>query len=172
MPSSASMSAAGIARVRSGARPRRRSRRVGSLVSHPWPVQKAAAERHAQFSGGRVNFTGARFSGDYVSFIDAQFSGSTVDFESAIAYAEFSGGKVNFLGAQFSGGRVSFGAQFSGGEVSFREAKFSGGRVYFFGARFSGGTVDFSGVADWSRPPEFNWKGTPPSGVKLPAGGS
>jgi hypothetical protein len=41
------MSAAGSARVRSGARPRRRSRRVGSLVSHPWPAQKEEAERSA-----------------------------------------------------------------------------------------------------------------------------
>ena len=51
------MSAAGIARVPSGARPRQRSRRVGSLVSHPWPAQKDAAERSA--SRCRLNVAAA-----------------------------------------------------------------------------------------------------------------
>ena len=38
--------------------------------------------------------------------------------------------------------------------------------------QFSGGAVDFSDAADWSHPPEFDWEGTPPPGVKLPNKGS
>ena len=58
MPSIASMVPAAIARVRSGARPRRRSRRAGSVVSQPWPTQNAAAERSA--SRCRLNVAAAR----------------------------------------------------------------------------------------------------------------
>jgi uncharacterized protein YjbI with pentapeptide repeats len=118
----------------------------------------------AMFSGGRVNFSGARFCGT-VDFDHAEFSGGRVDF----GRAEFSGGRVNFFAALFLGGRVNFsgawfsgatvnfgGARFSGGTVQFGDAQFSGGTVYFaalfdggtvlFGARFSGATVDFRGA--------------------------
>ncbi len=168
-----------------------------------------------EFSGGTLNFTGARFSGGQVSFLLARFSGGTVRFDNAV----FTGGGVSFNGAKFSGGRVSFdhaifaggtvsflnavfssggrvnfdGAKFFGAEVTFFRAQFSGGTVRFYRAEFSGGRVsfprasftggdvsllnntfsggrvDFSGATDWSHPPEFGWKGTPPTGVKLPA---
>jgi uncharacterized protein YjbI with pentapeptide repeats len=145
--------------------------------------------RSAQFSGGRVSFTGAQFSGGTVDFAGAEFSGSPVSFNQA----RFSGGRVGFDDAEFSGG-VSFnGAEFAGGEVDFYAAKFSGGEVDFYGAGFSrgkvdfeeaqfyggtvrfdyalftGGLVDFSKVRDWSYPPKFPWTGTPPPGVKLPS---
>ncbi len=112
----------------------------------------------AEFSGGTVTFDSARFSGDplLVAFIRAQFSGGTVSFDSA----RFSN-ELGFV--------VFDEAEFSGGTVSFDNAKFSGGTVRFDNAKFSGGTVDFSGVADWSHPPTFDWEGTPPTGVKLPA---
>lgn len=71
--------------------------------------------------------------------------------------------------ALFSGGVVSFVyAGFAGGMVNFRGSRFAGSTVDFGGAEFSGGTVDFRYVADWSHPPTFTWKDTPPSGVKLP----
>ena len=40
--------------------------------------------------------------------------------------------------------------------------------VSFAGSRFCGGEIDFSKVADWSTTPEFDWRGTPSSDVKLP----
>jgi len=97
--------------------------------------------RHAQFSGGTVNFGGAEFSDGILSFYAARFSGGTVDFGSA----EFSGGTVYFTTAEFSDGTVYLGsAEFSGGTVDFRHAEFSGGTVDFDAARFSGGIVYFS----------------------------
>ena len=122
--------------------------------------------RHTRFIDGPVEFHDAKFSGGAVSFHDARFSGGTVDFGRAV----FSDGRVSFNDAKFSSGVVSFdGAEFSGGVVSFEGAEFCGGVVTFRGAIFSGGTVDFSHVADWSRPPKFDWEGTPPVGVTLPA---
>jgi uncharacterized protein YjbI with pentapeptide repeats len=106
----------------------------------------------AEFSGGGVYFNGAVFSGAEASFGSAKFSSDKVTFENAL----FSGGMVDFGGAEFSGGTVEFDAVFSGAEVSFDNAEFSGGKL------------DFSFVWDWSRPPMFPWKGTPPPGVKLP----
>jgi hypothetical protein len=109
----------------------------------------------AVFSGGTVNFNGARFpggtvdfrlvdfSGGRVEFIGAEFSGGTVDFTSD----DFSGGVVHFGDAGFSGGTVDFnGAYFSRGVVHFGDAEFSGGTVDFNGARFLGGTVTFTGA--------------------------
>ena len=146
----------------------------------------------AVFLDGVVSFSGAVFSGGYVDFESAVFSGGGVDFEEA----EFSGGEVSFGDAEFSGGEVRFhSAQFSGGLVSFRHAGFAGSTVDFWAAWFGGGTVDFaagffggsvsfrragfgggavdfSDAADWSHPPEFDWEGTPPPGVKLPNKGS
>ena len=146
----------------------------------------------AVFLDGVVSFSGAGFSGGYVDFESARFVGGGVDFEEA----EFSGGEVSFGDAQFSGGEVRFhSAQFSSGLVSFRHAGFAGSTVDFWAAwfgggtvdfaagffgglvsfrraGFGGGTVDFSDAADWSHPPEFDWEGTPPPGVKLPNKGS
>jgi uncharacterized protein YjbI with pentapeptide repeats len=120
----------------------------------------------AEFSGGAVNFVNAKFSGGRVTFHGAEFSGGAVDFDRA----KFSGGAVGFGLAEFSGGAVRFYvAEFSGGEVSFGGAKFSGGEVSFGGAKFSGGEVDFRDPREWSQPPIFDWKGAPPTGVKLPA---
>ena len=136
---------------------------------------------NVEFSGGTVSFGSAKFSrGGIVTFSDAQFSGGTVDFSNAqfsggmvsFLNARFSGSTVNFWCARFSSGIVVFTGQFSGGTVDFWYAQFSGGMVGFERAEFSGGTVDFSHVVDWSHPPKFDWKGTPPSGVKLPTAGS
>ena len=69
-----------------------------------------------------------------------------------------------------SGGAVYFnGAVFSGSMVSFSGTRFSGSTVSFSHARFSGSTVSFSEAFDWSHPPQFDWNGTPPPGVLLPA---
>jgi uncharacterized protein YjbI with pentapeptide repeats len=145
--------------------------------------------RSAVFSGGTVDFGYAVFSGSEVYFHKAKVSGGTVRFAGAefsgtvdFGYAEFSSGEVSFDGAKVSGGTVSFDrAAFSGAKVSFTGAKFSDGTVYLgyaefsggevsFGhAEFSGGMVDFSNVGDWSHPPTFDWDGTPPLGVMLPA---
>ena len=121
-----------------------------------WSVSGSIPRRWSSARAGaaEVSFTGAKFSGGKVSFPDAEFSGS----------------EVSFISAKFSGAEVSFpDAKFSGGKVSFPDAKFSGSEVSFTGAKFSGSTVDFSNPADWAHPPEFDWKGTPPAGVKLPA---
>jgi hypothetical protein len=56
------------------------------------------------------------------------------------------------------------------GLVRFDGAQFTGGEVDFGGAQFTGGEVDFAKAKSWSHPPLFDWKGTPPVGVKLPAG--
>ena len=135
----------------------------------------------AKFTGSTVSFDGARFSGGTVSFFQTEFSGSTVSFFVAefldggtvdFGGAKFTGGTVSFEVAKFSGGTVSFFvAEFPvGGTVSFDYAGFSGGTVSFDRAAFSGAEVDFSNARDWSHPPRFNWEGTPPAGVKLPAG--
>jgi len=121
----------------------------------------------AEFSGGIVYFVNTKFSGGTVNFYRAEFSGGTVGLYDAL----FSGGEVFFCDADFSGGTVGFdGARFSGSRVSFADAEFrtDTGNFRFPGARFSGGTVDFSKVRDWSVPPRFGWKGTPPPGVTLP----
>jgi uncharacterized protein YjbI with pentapeptide repeats/uncharacterized membrane-anchored protein YhcB (DUF1043 family) len=119
----------------------------------------------ATFCGGTVNFNGATFSGSTVDFPSATFSGGTVDFSGAI----FSRGTISFLGTRFCGSEVLFfGTQFCGSEVQFTTADFSDGMVSFANATFSDGTVDFSSAGDWSHPPEFDWEGTPPPGVKLP----
>jgi uncharacterized protein YjbI with pentapeptide repeats len=142
----------------------------------------------AEFSGGNVTFDSAEFTGALVSFSGAEFPGGRVSFIDA----EFPGGRVSFIDAEFSGGAVGFdGAEFSGGNVSFDGAKFIGGAVSFVGvsrsladvlgakfpdvrvrfdAKFSGGAVDFSDPGDWSTPPAFPWRDTPPPGVKLPTG--
>jgi uncharacterized protein YjbI with pentapeptide repeats len=134
----------------------------------------------AEFSGGRVSFGGAEFSGGRVSFAGAEFSGGRVSFgvaefsggEVTFTLAKFSGGYlsslVSFGSAQFSGGRVSFaGAEFSVSRVTFDDAEFSGSEVTFTGAKFSRGEVTFRRVADWSRPPRFDFV-EPPLGVLLP----
>ena len=122
----------------------------------------------AEFSRGQVMFDGATFSDGRVHFSNAEFSGSTVDFNDA----QFGGSSVDFLFARFSGGTVDFGgAEFAAGTVDFIVAEFSGGRVDFSMAQFSGGTVDFTDPGDWSFPPAFPRKGTPPPGVKLPSEG-
>ena len=131
----------------------------------------------AKFSGGKVNFGTAEFCGGEVDFSFGEFSGSDVRFSAAtfssghvgFTDTEFCGGTVDFrLARFFSGGTVYFSARFSGGAVDFRGAKFSGGEVDFKLAEFSGGTVDFSKAGDWSFPPAFPWRDTPPPGVKLP----
>jgi uncharacterized protein YjbI with pentapeptide repeats len=135
----------------------------------------------AEFSGAVVHFTGAKFTGGGPEFLFAKFTGGTVDFVDA----DFAGGTVNFGGAKFSGGTVSFNltkfsggivnfslAEFSGGTVHFARAWFSGSRVLFADAKFTGGTVDFTDPMDWSCPPEFPWKGAPPSGVQLHSSGA
>jgi uncharacterized protein YjbI with pentapeptide repeats len=119
----------------------------------------------AAFTGGTVNFRSAEFTGGEVSFIAAEFSGSRVYF----AGAEFTGAEVSFYGAKFRDGRVDFAAEFRGGRLNFERAEFTGGRVSFGAARFNGGEVDFSDVTNWSHAPEFDWQGTPPPMVKLPA---
>nr|WP_202499050.1 pentapeptide repeat-containing protein [Streptomyces sp. SID5476] len=110
----------------------------------------------AQFSGGRVSFTGAQFSGGAVRFDDATFSGSRVHFDDAM----FSDGLVHFDDATFSGGTVRF-----------DDATFSGSTVRFDDATFSGASVDLRSVASWATPPRFNdwvW-GNPPAGLLLPS---
>ena len=136
----------------------------------------------ALFTGGFVSFSGARFTGGMVSFGGAVFSGElgAVSFHGAVfsggqvnfGYADFSGSEVIFDSAQFTtGGQVRFdSAQFTGGQVRFESAQFTGGMVSFVDAKFRGGTVNFSRVAGWSHPPLFDWKGTPPAGVRLPEG--
>jgi hypothetical protein len=132
----------------------------------------------ARFSCGDVYFGGGVFSGAHVYFVDTEFTNCTIRLD----YAEFSGGAVSFGKAKFSGSRVRFDgtdftggtvsfdqAVFSGAKVSFDQAIFAGGIVDFRGAKLSGATADFSDVADWSRPPMFEWDGTPPPGVHLPA---
>jgi len=120
----------------------------------------------AQFTGGTVSFVAAKFTGGTVSFASAQFTGGTVSFA-----AKFTGGTVSFASAKFTGGTVSFHfTEFSAGTVGFARAQFTGGTVSFRATVFSGGEVDFSNARDWSHPPRFDWEGTPPLGVKLPAG--
>jgi uncharacterized protein YjbI with pentapeptide repeats len=123
----------------------------------------------AEFSGGTVSFNEAEFIGWVVSFGDAKFiADGTVSFDGA----KFTGGTVSFFKAKFSGGTVSFEVAVfpAGGTVSFDYAEFSSGTVSFTRAVFSGAEVDFSNARDWSHPPRFDWEGTPPAGVKLPAG--
>ena len=81
----------------------------------------------------------------------------------------FCGSRVDFTAAQFSGGVVSFAGADSPNRETFYGAYFDGGRVDFTGAKFSGADVDFSQLTTWTHPPEFDWDGTPPAGVKLPA---
>jgi uncharacterized protein YjbI with pentapeptide repeats len=137
----------------------------------------------AKFSGYLVSFHDAKFSGHKVEFYNATFGdatlGVTVDFSSA----QFTGKEVAFDDATFSRGAVIFAhAKFAAGEtrflrtvfssevdVNFDSAEFSGGEVSFNRTKFPSGQVDFSLTAVWTHPPEFDWKGTPPSGVKLPA---
>jgi hypothetical protein len=134
----------------------------------------------AKFTGGRVSFHGAEFiGGSVVYFNDAKFTGGTVSFTYAefsgrVVFfndAEFSGGTVSFTGAKFTGGTVFFGpAKFTGGTVYFNDAWFTGSEVYFSRAEFTGGRVDLSGVANYSVPPTFNFRGsTPPPGLRLPS---
>ena len=132
------------------------------------------------FSGGGVDFGGAQFSGAAVSFLGAVFSRSAVMFNGATFSggevifdgATYSGGAVSFYRAVFSpGGKVSFGSsRLSGGTVEFPRARFSGAAVDFYRPMFTAGVIDFSDPADWSHPPKFDWEGTPPAGVRLPAG--
>lgn len=84
------------------------------------------------------------------------------------AAVSWQGADLDFTGVVFDGGNF-VGAQFSGSLVTFDQAQFSGGLVRFGYAEFSGGKADFSSAADWSHPPRFNWHGTPPAGIKLPA---
>jgi uncharacterized protein YjbI with pentapeptide repeats len=141
----------------------------------------------AQFTGGAVSFSDAGFSGGMVSFNGAVFSGADVSFEragfigSAVSfdYAKFTGtgasfldagfarGTVSFYGARFSGGKVRFGVTSPGLELGFWRAG-SGAAPGFENAGITGGTVDFGRVADWSCPPDFDWDGTPPEGIRLP----
>jgi uncharacterized protein YjbI with pentapeptide repeats len=140
--------------------------------------------RHAAFfSGGTVSFRGAEFSGGTVDFINAGFYGGTVDFRGAefsggtVAFssAKFSGSLVEFGGAVFSSGQVRFGGdplhlggtQFRDGKVEFSGAAFSGSLVEFSYATFAGSRLVFYKPADWSHPPQFDFK-KPPDGVLLP----
>ncbi len=119
----------------------------------------------ASFVSGAVYFSGTEFSPGTVDFSRAKFSGGAVSFQ----FAKFSGAMVDFRGAQFSSGKIYFErARFSGGTVNFQLAEFSGGEVDFRGAGFSGGTVNFREPDEWSRPPRFDWDGTPPAGLLLP----
>jgi hypothetical protein len=92
------------------------------------------------------------------------WQGLNFDFTGVV----FNGG--DFSGAQFCGGTVNFHGGWVGGWVGgcVRAVRFSSGTVIFHGARFSGGTADFCDSGDWSSPPAFPWKDTPPPGVKLP----
>jgi uncharacterized protein YjbI with pentapeptide repeats len=126
----------------------------------------------ATFSGSTVKFAYATFCGADVGFRDAIVSSGTLDFEGATISknAAFSG-KVWFGGATFSGGTMNLARiTLSGGTLGFRGAAFSGGTIDFTGATFSGGLVDFSSVAEWSRPPmfDFTWESRPRE-VKPPA---
>ena len=133
----------------------------GALFSHGW-----VSFNDASFSGGQVSFTDALFSGGWVSFDGTEFYGGVVLLDDAL----FSAGEVSFKYAQFSASEVSFDdAQFSQGQVGFHGAQFSGGKVGFARAKFSGGLVDLRHASDWSHPPRFDWEGTPPEGLKLPA---
>jgi uncharacterized protein YjbI with pentapeptide repeats len=143
----------------------------------------------AAFCGGRVGFGHARFLGGNVDFSKAAFSAGEVGFGSA----EFGSGRVDFSGAVFSGGTVGFGygwhaeghvyyrsperdelpgftglARFSGADVRFTNAEFSGSELKFVGVTTTGGTVDFSQPRDWSHPPAFDFRGTPPAEIRLP----
>jgi hypothetical protein len=105
--------------------------------------------------------------------------GVTADHLRPAAATTWQGLRLNFRGARFDGGDFAY-AELSGGEVIFSRAEFSGGRVDFFGAKFSGsqvyfqssvfsdGQVDFGGVRTWSKPPTFDFEGTPPAGVTWP----
>jgi len=91
--------------------------------------------RHAQFTGGMVDFDRAQFAGDLVDFHDAQFTGGQVDFSST----KFSGSQVDFSSTKFSGGHVNFtNAEFSAGQVGFSSAQFTGGQVRFEDTLFTG----------------------------------
>jgi uncharacterized protein YjbI with pentapeptide repeats len=117
----------------------------------------------ATFKGGAVNF-GASFAGGRISFISAEFTGSRAHFVAA----EFAGSAVTFYGAKFRDGRINFVAEFIDGRIDFEQAEFTGSRISFVSCRFYGGKIDFSKVADWSKPPEFDWHGKPSAMVKLP----
>jgi uncharacterized protein YjbI with pentapeptide repeats len=137
----------------------------------------------AEFNGGTVDFRHATFDGGTVDFYRAKFNGGTADF----SYATFNGGTLDFRHATFNGGTdtsiiylgegtihrgiVNFcGATFSDGTLDFSGATFSGGTVNFRTATFSGGIVDFSTVADFSVPPNFDFRPDAVSiGVLLPA---
>lgn len=131
----------------------------------------------ARLEGG--DFEGAVFRGDMIYFDRAVFESGMIDFKGAVFSrgtvsfrdAVFSGATVSFTGAVFSGGTVNFeGAKFAGGNVSFDDATFGAGTVNFGGAEFSGGTVSFRTPRNWSRPPVFDFTGTPPPVVTLPDG--
>jgi uncharacterized protein YjbI with pentapeptide repeats len=108
---------------------------------------------HANFSGGHVNFDGARFVGS-INFFGAKFSGSLVSFlgvkfSASITFGstELSSGHVLFSGATFLGGAIGFtDAAFSGAIVSFGAAELSGASLIFKGAHFSDGSISFGSV--------------------------
>jgi hypothetical protein len=173
----------GLVRVSANARqawPREQPR--GPLGHHPGnrgPPSEGAAISWQILD---FDFTGVVFDGG--DFSRVVFCGGEVDFSDAV----FSGSSVSFCRAMFSGGRVDFDrAQFSrSGRVGFDHAVFSGSTITFSDARFyalrmsraaywvtgfplmyrSKGHVDFSLAADWSHPPIFDWKGTPPPGSR------
>jgi hypothetical protein len=73
--------------------------------------------------------------------------------------------------AVFSGGQVYFGrAVFSGSKVDFGLAAFSGSLLRFSHAIFVSGEIDFCPTLGWSVPPTFDFGGSPPPWVSLPAG--
>ena len=125
---------------------------------------------------GIVSFARAKFTADVSAFVDSRFAGFVffggADFAGGIVHfgkVEFSSGLTTFDNVEFSGAEVKFDeAKFSGGMVGFRSARFTDGEVDFRGAEFSGAEVDFSQAGDWSNPPKFPWKDTPPPGVTLP----
>lgn len=92
----------------------------------------------AHFTGGDIQFSGAKFVSDRVSFFRAVFSGGTVYFHKA----QFLGGHVSFDDAEIRGSEIKFErTMFAKGGATFHGTKFVTGRVSIENAGFSGGWV-------------------------------
>ena len=148
--------------------------------------RQGSLRARAEFSGGKVDFTGAEFSGGTVYFRRRP----VLRRQGRLRRRPVLRRQVFFGRRPVLGGEVIFGgAQFSGGDGPLRRARFSGGTVDFRrpvlrqlgllqrrpvlrrqgrlpargrGARFSGGTVDFSDAPDWSTPPYSPGQNTAP----------
>lgn len=97
----------------------------------------------AHFTGGSVQFNGAKFVADRLSFFDAVFSGATVSFHGA----SFLGGLVSFDKARLEGSRIKFERSlFAKGGVTFDATIFSSGSVQFDDAKFIKGWVKRDGL--------------------------